>query len=1263
MSKKFLLSSVVAASAIGLIGGYASAAAPKITPVNFGTPSIYLKQSDNGKWAVTEDRPDYDGGGVVNMTDFSFVWLTDAQADVQGYSGNAIPNDVSNDGETVVGTKDGQPAYWTRKDGKWHLLLNYDKSKYVGGTIFAVSGDGKIGVGSLNFADNIYTETAVAWDLTTGQIIDMPELPERDFGGTNQNQMRLRDISSDGRYVLGAMSFSYQEGLHFVYDMKNHTVDYVLYEDTPRGYTPKFEGVYGASDYCMSPNGTYIGGQTYAEDPSDPNNYIATPFLYSLSTGELKLFENASGNNVEVFAVDDNGVLHGGAETLYGGPLRNYMIFSGKYWYELGQIMSQIYDIDMTTLSDLSTTGTPMGVSSDGRTLTAFIDPNRGIGYALQMDEYWSDICPNVNLMGTYVVSPTPGVAMASMSEIKIAFDRRIQLAGDAKEIELLDEDGEVVRYAMGAVINSNRATVSFRRTALDPGKVYTVRVPEGIFAMESDINSTNREMTFMYAGLESAPLAPRQVVPADGSRVPYINANSYAIQMGFPAMIALTDAASAAVYSASDNALIANLNLSVNENVLILNSVAEIPLLRNVEYKVILEAGSITDISGAAVTANERIELNYTGAYERPADGPTLFFQDFNSGLGNQFLFYEGDHRTPAQTPVSWGFLDGDSYPWWIARSSEETADYAAVSHSMYRPAGQSDDWMVLPRILIPDSKTRLTFKGQSYLNSGDKINVYVIPSNRVYASLTDEIMAELKANRELVLSETLYPGASSDNLEGDWVDYEVNLGKYADQYVYIAFVNENNNCSAVFIDDIEVTHDMLFSVALGVRESVINETSADISGTIRVQSLEASYSDVNLELCDADGNVIDTFAKSGIVLDHDNDLEFEFAKPLPLTVGEYNSFIIRIKLDDEVATYEGTIADLAFETTKRVVLEEYTGQECGNCPYGIRAVDIMTERFGDSFIPVVIRSYNGDPQTPANSNYASELGLDALGAPSGTINRRYAGYPMATGENGLYMSTGDITNGNGMWLDYVTAELAERAPMDVTAEAMLPTGSRRVNITGNINYAISTDNASINLFAVLLENKVLCQQSNYMSNSSDPLLGEWGQGGVYGQSTAYYLYSHLARNVSNANLVGTPGRLPATFTAGQEESDQLSIMLPAGMTEETISAGNADVVVMVYDNIAQRVVNAVKTEVKLDTSVDSIVAEGDLSIAAAGSDITVNGNGDITVEVYDLAGRMIAAAEGHEAVTVSLNGYNGVAVVRARDSQNVATAKLVIR
>ncbi len=1272
MKKRIISTVMLMAAAISV--PLAVSADVKLTVGNFDTASIYWGLSDNGKWAVTSDCPDREGGKVVDLSDNSFVTLTMTNAT----GGYGAPQDVSDDGNIVVGSYDGMAAMWTRAKGEWTILA-YDKNKYGGGQVYQLTPDGKYAVGRLFDKEDLYKEYPAMWDLTTNTFIELEGLPEYDMAMEDKHQHRLNAITNDGRYIAGCVSFSYMgETLYYIYDRQTKTYDPLGFEETPEGFIPTNENLKFLDSIYFSPDGKKATGDAYIvkEIPGSfmANEYTA-PYLYDVETKTFEIFDKATDSGYLIMAISNKGNIFAGGNGVSGTPLRNAYVRSGKYWYGIDQIMKANYDMDLTVI-DQGLTGTPQGVSGDGRTFISFIDPNLGSSYALTVDKDWDELCEKVDLMGNYYIMPLPGSAMASAYTFDVVFDRAIRQLGETSEIELLDGEGNVVRNAMGLAINANRASISFRRLTLNPSEVYTVVIPAGMFSMAEDTAVKNREVRAQYVGIASEPLAPTIVSPADGSGITQIDYATFNIELGFPAYISLAEDAKAYLYiDDADQTLSAELGLRTTQNVLTVFSTATVPLRRGISYKLVIPAGSVTDLSGAAATANEEIVLHYTGMWQSSSDDRIIYTTDFDSGLPNDMLFYEGDHNTPTSRMAGFGFT-ADTTPWWIARD-DESYDYAAMSHSTYNPSGKSDDWMVTPQLFVPSANVRLEFDAQNYRRRAeDRLSVYVIPSDVVYGALNDEIINKFRADGTLVFNEVLEPGESEESLDGDWTHFEVPLSKFEGKYVYIAFVNENENQSIVFIDNIVVINDMRYQLNITSPLVVVRSESEIIAGTVDVFSEEANYNAIKMTLKDGDGKTIDTIDATGLNVTAEKPFEFSFDKPLPLSIGKINKFTIDIAMTDkgaenaESTVVSAELSDLAFETVKRAVLEEYTGQSCGNCPLGIRGVELIQKDFGDLFIPVVIRSYDNDPESPLNADYAEKIQING-GAPGGVVNRHYYGFPMSE-EDGVYTNaTGSIEN--GLWYDFVVAEINDRAIVDFITEkdveegdtnytyASLPPDAGRVTVNAAIRYAVDATDQSVNLFAVLLENDVLCFQENYFCNTSIPILGDWSSGGPLAQNVVAIEYDHLCRNASHTNCIGDPGVLPREFVADTPVSTTLRIAAPSTKIK---NRDKLDVVVMLYDNVTGRIANAVKVPVNTSLSVENVIAnEGNITIVANGGVVTVNGNGAVAAEVYDLTGRRLAAAQGHDSVEIDMNGYTGVAIVRAADAEGVATAKLVIR
>lgn len=144
--------------------------------------------------------------------------------------------------------------------------------------------------------------------------------------------------------------------------------------------------------------------------------------------------------------------------------------------------------------------------------------------------------------------------------------------------------------------------------------------------------------------------------------------------------------------------------------------------------------------------------------------------------------------------------------------------------------------------------------------------------------------------------------------------------------------------------------------------------------------------------------------------------------------------------------------------EAKRTVLLEEFTGQRCTNCPDGHADVAKLHEQYGDRLIAVCI---HGGPlsissgmsgfvglATPTGEQYYNEAGAPAL--PAGRINR----------------ATGAIDRSE--WADAIRREIEKESPAELTVEASLDEGAilaeatvmSSADIQGNLQFWVVEDN-----------------------------------------------------------------------------------------------------------------------------------------------------------------------------------------------------------
>ena len=1244
----------------------AEVAAPKIT----GLHALYTRLSDNGKWAVSEKASEVDGtlepsGGILLNIE------TMQKLDLSPDDGFAGVSDVTNDGNMVVGSFQTLPAVWISGEGWVQLPVPSD---CMAGYVSAVTPDGKYGVGYVvPKINSSYARRAVCYDLTSREILDLPNLPEFDMLHEDMDQTRFTDISADGRYIIGDMSFSYilpAQLCAFVYDRETEEYTMLGFKDhVDKDWEPLVKNLNHIESPVMSPNGEWIAGSAYMVEPIPGSEYpkeYNVVFRYNVKTNNFELFNGEDDADYLATLILNDGTVIAGSPA--ANPYRYAHVRSGNYYIALADIYKQNYGIDLEAVTGNVNSGTPWSATADGRTF--IMGPSPEDSYLLQLNEYILDAAKRVDLLSDYSVSPANGSTMGRLSTVTLTFSRKVETNGSATAIKCTKSDGSDTGWRVSSWnADGRKITLGYMPKELKAGEEYTITIPAGRIRVAGDANVTSPEIKINFKGRESGAIIMTGAAPADGSSVAGLSLDSNPLVLTFNADIQLTENAAGELWRTGESAdycQLALLSGKTNEarNQLLVYPITSQHLYAGTDYQVVIPAGTVTDISGAG--PNEKIVLNYKGSYVRQISSDDKYL--FNSACDNydDFIFYEGDHLVTGDAPASWGFTKDN--PWYIVRSSGTTSDMAFAAHSIFTTSGTSDDWMVTPQLLIPDKDCYLSFDAQSYLNlSTDVLKVYVYESKNVYNSLNKTIIDDIRANGDLIYNERLRPGESEEDLEGDWQNVKLPLAAYAGKEVYIAFVNNNTDGSAIFIDNVQVIHDLRFLTTFVNSDRVVAQESINISGNITVSSEIDTYSSISLTLRDADDTVVDAISEDGLSLKKGDVYPFTFSKALPLSIGERTKYSVIVKLDDVESTIAGGVSSLSFEPVKKIVVEEYSGRDCANCPLGILAMENLERTYPGRVIPVILRTYGSDPLGTGLSSYTSFLGLSA--APSGRINRGDIESPMVNA-NGKYLFSGaGYTDSNtGLpittWYDVAAKEMNNPADAEISFSSVYDKASNKANVSAKVRSAINIANTPMNVFAVLVEDKLETYQQSNVSSSEDENLGEWGKGGIYGSPYVFgYIINDVARNAYGTTYNGTSGLVPSTLNSGEEYPFSLSLPLP-----ETVAvAENCKIVLMLINPGTGAVINANVCAINGDTSAgveDTVVSDaGAPAISVADGVIAAAADGDVTVSVYAVDGTMLGTAAAGGIATVDLSGYNGVVIVKASANGAAVTAKVVVK
>ena len=234
--------------------------------------------------------------------------------------------------------------------------------------------------------------------------------------------------------------------------------------------------------------------------------------------------------------------------------------------------------------------------------------------------------------------------------------------------------------------------------------------------------------------------------------------------------------------------------------------------------------------------------------------------------------------------------------------------------------------------------------------------------------------------------------------------------------------------------------------------------------------------------------------------------------------------------------------------------------------------------------------------------------------------------------------------------------------AEFDINADAIYNVENGTADLTVSVHSAINATNLNLNIFTVVLEDKLFNYQTNYFSKYTDPIFGEWGEGGIYGSSTTTYLNNDVARGCSSL-FGGTGGYFPQKMEAGHTYTANMSVTLPQNISD----INNAKVAVMLIDANTDKMINAARTPISTEnTGIHGTEAENAaLNISCDNNSIIVSATDDtqVTAILYSLDGQIISANTGTRQVTVNTNGYKGVTIIKTITDKQTTVSKFLIK
>ena len=266
--------------------------------------------------------------------------------------------------------------------------------------------------------------------------------------------------------------------------------------------------------------------------------------------------------------------------------------------------------------------------------------------------------------------------------------------------------------------------------------------------------------------------------------------------------------------------------------------------------------------------------------------------------------------------------------------------------------------------------------------------------------------------------------------------------------------------------------------------------------------------------------------------------------------------------KIEDPFIEYNEKCGDASLPVPiKQILIEEFTGHQCGYCPEGARTIDLLKELYCDHIIPVAIHAgYFADVKEYGNEymyEYRTYDGdmidtyfeASSSGVPNGMINRKEF--------------NGDVTLNPANWaievVDLLFIDIVEMISVEPVMDIKINTSyileTRELEIDVDVIF-IESMNTELMLSVYYVEDSIVSWQKDYSLPNAE-------------QDVEFYSHNHVLRDAVN----GTWGDqvLSGQVNVGEVKSKSYSYVI-----DEEWVVENSSIVAFVYRSDTKEVLQA---------------------------------------------------------------------------------------
>jgi hypothetical protein len=239
-----------------------------------------------------------------------------------------------------------------------------------------------------------------------------------------------------------------------------------------------------------------------------------------------------------------------------------------------------------------------------------------------------------------------------------------------------------------------------------------------------------------------------------------------------------------------------------------------------------------------------------------------------------------------------------------------------------------------------------------------------------------------------------------------------------------------------------------------------------------------------------------------------------------------------------------------------RKILVEDYTGHTCGNCPRAAEQISYLQKNYCDYIVPVAVHvgsfanpttQFPDDFRTPVGTELDQFFGISSTGLPQGMVNRT----PYNSNKVLVYAD----------WTAAVDVLLATPPQMYITLQNNFNTGDSIVTISVRTDILKDiSDNLSLSVY--LTEDSIISPQKDYSLPSPSIVTN--------------YVHKHMLRTTANGTWGDQISEEPVKFGATIEKTYSVKI-------SSKWKPDHCNVVAFVFKTDSKEVVQA-ETEPVLD-------------------------------------------------------------------------------